>query len=201
MVSTKSECGPLKRVDVAAAIGGARPARRLHRAGHFQRHLVEAALPGVFRDASLGHQAEQVAVGADVVEAVIVNADVADVRRHHVDRSLAPDLQEFGVAGGIELQDGGAELEALRPLGPAAAGVLAADSEDGRTVGRGPGLFDGADFGGGQFEHPADFRRERAQGGSGLGIYHFHAILAYVHAPLGVVFRERVPPRLAEVNR
>src|SRR5207244_1984416 len=61
-------------------------------------------------------------------------------------------------------------------------GVLATEGEDGRAAGRGPGLLDGADLGGGQFEHPADLRCERAQGGSGLGIYHFHAILAYVRS-------------------
>ena len=93
---------------------------------------------------------------------MIVNADVAEVRRHHVDGALAADLQEFGLARGIELEDGGAELEALRPLGPAAAGVLAADGEDGRALGGRPGFLNRPDLGGGQFEHPAHFGRERA---------------------------------------
>ena len=118
------------------------------------------------------HQAQQIAVGADVVEAVIVNADVGDVRRHDVDGALGGRSPGTRLAGGVELQDGGAELEALRPFGPAAAGVLAADGEDGRTcVGR-PVGFEGADLGGGEFEQAAHFRRQRAEAGSGLGVYH-----------------------------
>jgi hypothetical protein len=103
---------------------------------------------------------------------VVVNAGVAEVRRHDVDGAVAADLEEFGIARGIELQDGGAELEALGPLGPAAAGILAADGEDRRAVGGRPGLLDGTDFGGGESEQAAQFGPERAQGGSGLGIYH-----------------------------
>src|ERR1039458_9486068 len=65
--------------------------------------------------------------------------------------------REFGIVRGIELENGGAELEALRPLGPALAGIPAADSENGRSVGGRPGFLDGADFGVGQSEHPAHF--------------------------------------------
>jgi hypothetical protein len=55
------------------------------------------------------------------------------VRGHALHGRVAPDLQEALVARGVELQDGGPELEALRPLRPAAARVFAADGEDGRS--------------------------------------------------------------------
>ena len=80
----------------------------------------------VLGDAPFGHQAKQVAVGADIVEAVVVNAGVGEVRRHERDGSIAADFEELALAGGVELENGRAELEALRPLGPAAAGVLPA---------------------------------------------------------------------------
>ena len=78
-------------VDVAAAIGGPRPAPRLHRAGTFQGHFVRAALPGVLPDAPFLHEAQQIAVGADVVEAVIVDARVGEVRRHEATVWARPD--------------------------------------------------------------------------------------------------------------
>ena len=59
-----------------------RPAPGLRRAAEFERQFVKGAFPGIFGDAALGHQPQQIAVGADVVETVIVNAHVADVRRH-----------------------------------------------------------------------------------------------------------------------
>src|SRR5260370_22519242 len=134
-------------IDITAALSGARPAGGLHGAGHLQGHLVEAALPQILSNASLAHQAEQIAVGADVVEPVIVNAGVAEVRRHHVDGALAADLQEFRLARGIELEDGGPELKALGPLGPAAAGVLAAEREDRRAGGWPPAFLKRPDVG------------------------------------------------------
>ena len=80
----------------------------------------------MFGDAAFVHQPQQIAVRADVVEPVIVHADVGDVRRHDVDECASrPISRNSLVAGGIELQDRRAELKALRPLGPAAAGVLA----------------------------------------------------------------------------
>ena len=92
---------------------------------HLERELVEVPLPRLVGDAALVHQPPQVAVGADVVEAVVVDADVRQVRGHHGDGPLAAEPQEALVAGRVELQQGRAELEALRPLGPALGRVAA----------------------------------------------------------------------------
>ena len=64
---------------------------------------------------------------------MIVDADVTDVRRHQCDGPFASDIEEFGFTGGIELQNRTAELEALRPLGPAAASVFPASGEHRRA--------------------------------------------------------------------
>src|SRR5690349_9356387 len=84
-----------------------------------------------------------------------------DVRRHHRDRTAAADLQECALAGGVELQNGGAELESLRPLGPSAARVPAVHRADGRALGRIPRRLDGRNLAGREFEQAAQFRLER----------------------------------------
>ena len=101
----KQRVRPVEGVDVAAAIGGRRPAGGLHGAGAFQRQLVVAAFPGILEDAAFGHEAEQVPVGADVVEAVVVNAGVGEVRRHQRDGPVAADIEELALAGGVELEN------------------------------------------------------------------------------------------------
>ena len=129
----KQRVRPVEGVDVAAAIGGRRPARGLHRTGTFQGELVAGALLAILRNAAFPHQPQEVAVRADVVKPVIVNARVRQVRRHDRHRPLAANLQELALSGGVELEDGRAELKALRPLGPSPAGVPAAGSENGRA--------------------------------------------------------------------
>ena len=121
----KQRLRAVERIDVAGAVGRFRPARRLHRAADFKRQLKIASLPGVVRHAPFVHQPPQVAVGADVVEAVIVDADVRKMRRHHRERALAAELQKSLVARRVELQQCGAILKALRPLGPALRRVAA----------------------------------------------------------------------------
>ena len=128
------------------AIRQTRPAPGLHGAADLQRQLVEVPLPVAGLEPSLARQTPEVAVGADVVEAVVVHADVRKVRRHPLERPGAPELQEAGIAGGVELQDRRAELEALRPLGPAAGHVLALDGEDGRAVLGQPATFEGVNL-------------------------------------------------------
>ena len=78
---------------------------------------------GAVRHPPLAQQAPQGAVGGDVVKAVVVHAHVGDVGGHHLQRPPAPDVQELLVPGGVELQQGRAELEPLRPLRPAPGGV------------------------------------------------------------------------------
>src|SRR5258706_6921869 len=107
----------VERVD-EAAVRQRRPPARLHGAADLQRELVEAPLPLADLDARLAGEAPEVAVRAHVVEAVIVHADVREMRRHPLDGARATQLEKARVAGRIELQQRGAELEALRPLGP-----------------------------------------------------------------------------------
>ena len=47
----------------------------------------------------------------------------------------APELEELALAGRVELQQRRSELEALRPLGPAARAIAPLDGEDRRAVG------------------------------------------------------------------
>src|SRR3989454_12430808 len=65
---------------------------------------------------SLAHQAKQIAIGGDVIEAVIVHADVRHVRGHALNRVAPPDFKETLVAGRIELQQRRTKLETLGPL-------------------------------------------------------------------------------------
>ncbi len=140
-----------------------RPSARLHRTAHLQRELVEPALPVFSLDASLADETPQVAVRADVVEAVIVNADVGQVRRHAIDCARASQLQERRVARGVELQECRAELEPLGPLGPSARSIAAFDSEHGRAVTGPPGVFDRLNLGGGEREGAVDLRQQVAR--------------------------------------
>ena len=136
----------VERVDVAAPVRGAGPAPGLHRPARLQRELAEVPLAPLGLVPALEGEAPQGAPGADVVEAVVVHPDVRHVGSHAPVGALAPDLEERPVAGRVELQDRGAELEALRPVRPPARGVTAAQGEDGRAVGGVPGLLEGEDL-------------------------------------------------------
>ncbi len=72
-------------VNVAKIRSELGPARGLDGAGSFEGEFVEAQLPVVGWDAAFQHQAAKVAVGADVIEAVVVHAGVRDVESHEVD--------------------------------------------------------------------------------------------------------------------
>ena len=78
-------------------------------------------LPFVGWNAAFEHQTAQVAVGGDVVEAVIVDPDVGQMFCHVRDTCRRATVQQIPVAGQFEAQQGIAVLESLRPLGPAAA--------------------------------------------------------------------------------
>jgi hypothetical protein len=90
-------------------------------------------------------EAPQRAVGADVVEAVIVNAGMREVRRHSLERARLSELEELALAGRIELQQRGAVDKSFRPLRPAARGVAAVDRED-RRAEDGPRSIERADL-------------------------------------------------------
>ena len=70
------------------------------------------------------------AVRADVIEAVVVHANVRDVRRHEVDGIAPTDVEKRLVIRDLELINRRAELKALRPLGPAARGILALEERE-----------------------------------------------------------------------
>ena len=121
----------VERIDVAVAVDRRAPAAGLHCPAGTQGQLVEFQFAGIARDAAFEHQPAEVAVGADVVEPVVVDADVRHVRGHVPTGVLAAQGQHPRVARGVELQNRRAELEALGPLGPAAGGVAALDRKHG----------------------------------------------------------------------
>jgi hypothetical protein len=159
--------GSVEGVDVAGAGGELRPARGLDGAGGLEGEDVEVLFPLVVGDEFFAHEAEEIAVGADVVEAVVVDADVGDVGRHEVDGVAAADVEEGFVAGDFELVERAAELEALGPFGPAARGVFALDGEDGRAPGGVPPFLEAKNLFAGEFE---ELVNRRLEGGGREGV-------------------------------
>ena len=132
---------PVEGIDVAAAVVGAGPAARLHGAGNLGRQFVKVPFPRVLANASLVHQAQEISVGADVVEAVIVYADMGDVCRHHLDGFALADFEKRLVTSGVVVQEGRAVLKALGPFGPSLGRVAPLDRKDRRAVLRFPARF------------------------------------------------------------
>ena len=91
-------------------------------------------LPIVGGEPAFAEESSQIAVGADIVEAVIVDPDVGDVGGHSAEGGVAADLEHGFISGGIVLEDGRAVDESFGPLGPTAGGVFALDGEDGGAV-------------------------------------------------------------------
>ena len=73
---------PVKGVDIAQPIGNVRPSCRLNSACQLQGQFVKIRFSPVCRDTPLTHEAQEVAIGADIVKAVIVNTNMADVWCH-----------------------------------------------------------------------------------------------------------------------
>lgn len=138
----------VERVDEAGVLRDLGPARGLNGAGNFEGEFVKIVFAIVPVDFAFAHEAPKISVGRDVVEAVIVDADVRDVRGHFLDSVRAAGFEEFSVAGGVELEQSRAELEALGPFGPTARGVFSVDCENGRALVRVPRFFNGRDFSG-----------------------------------------------------
>ena len=124
----------IEGVDVAETILEAGPARGLHRTTYLQRELVKVQLPLVGGNASFEHQTAQVAVGGDVVEAVIVHAGVGQMLRHVGDDVPLGHGEQILISGQLEAEQGIAVLESLGPLGPAARRVAAGDGDDGGAI-------------------------------------------------------------------
>ena len=146
----------VERVDEASA-RNLRPPGGLDRAAHLQRELVERDLIGGRIEPPRTRQPPEIAVGADVVESVVVDADVREVGRHAVERPRPSQFQERALAGRVELHERGSELKALRPFRPAARAIAAVDREHGRAIRRVPGLLDRRDL----FRRPLEEMTDR----------------------------------------
>ena len=154
--------GAVERVD-ETAVGQRRPAARLDGAAHFQGELVEPQLPVARGHAPFARQPPQRAVGADVVEAVVVHAHVGEVRGHALHCARSSEVEEGDVTGRVELQQRRSELEALRPLCPAARLIAALHGEHRRALFRPPDRFDGQDLRSRQIEQVIDFGEQIAR--------------------------------------
>src|SRR5687767_128391 len=144
-----------------ATARNARPATRLHGAADFERELAIMDPPAIGFDALFARQAPQVAVRADVVEAMIVHAHMREVWRHPRQRALLAKLEERIVTGRVELQQRGAVDETFRPLRPATSAVASVDGEHRRAAGR-PCLIERSDLHRRQLEHAIDGGHEIA---------------------------------------
>src|SRR3974377_2325110 len=72
----------VERLDKAEAASKLGPAPRLHGARAFERELDIFHLPSIARNAALKHKTTQIAVCRDLVEAVVVHAEMGDMGRH-----------------------------------------------------------------------------------------------------------------------
>jgi len=136
----------VERADVAEVRGELGPAGGLDGAAGFEGEIVEVGFPIVRRETTFAEESAQIAVSADIVEAVIVDPDVGDVDGHSAEGGVATDLEHRFISGGIVLEDGRAVDEAFGPLGPPAGGVFSLDGEDGGTVRLFPSFLEGEDF-------------------------------------------------------
>ncbi|SPE59382.1 hypothetical protein SBV1_3160016 [Verrucomicrobia bacterium] len=118
-------------------------------------------------------QPQQVAIGADIVEPVVMHAKVAEVRGHPFHRGGSPTLEKGAVAGGIELQEARTVLEALGPFGPSARRVFPSHRKDRRTASRGPAGFQAIDFAGRKSKNLLHFRLKSFRGQLGINFEHW----------------------------
>src|SRR5881409_25652 len=159
----------VKGVNISFAIGDLCPSRRLNSARDFESEFVKGALVFAVGEAAFPNQTQQIAVSRDVVETVIMHADVRDVRSHALEGAGTAELKETFLAGGIELKDGRAKLETLGPFGPATRGVFSRNGEHGRAARSTPRFFKVENFFRREFESAADSWQKGAR--SELVIY------------------------------
>jgi hypothetical protein len=159
--------GSVEGVD-EPAVRQARPAAGLHGAAHLQRQLVEPPLPVGRLETPFAREPPERAVRADVVEAMIVDAGVRQVRRHAIDRARAPQLEELRIAGGVELQQRRPTWKPFGPLGPPARAVPALTVKTGVPCRRVPARVEEADLPGRQLEQALG--RALQVGGGALAI-------------------------------
>src|SRR5207249_2008667 len=142
----KQRMRAIKRIDVPVPFGQARPAHRLHRPAHLEGEPVELRFECRGADLPFARKPRQIAVSADVIEPVIVDADVRNMRGHDSDRVAPAVLQEPVLARGIKFEQRRPELESLRPLRPSVRRIDPAHGEHRSSVRRVPGLVDASDL-------------------------------------------------------
>ncbi|HXG57139.1 MAG TPA: hypothetical protein VNJ03_17305 [Vicinamibacterales bacterium] len=111
---------------------------------------------------------------------MIMHPDMREVRGHALDRPRARELEKLAVAGRVELEHGGSELKALRPLRPAARLVDTVDREDGSARLTGPRGFERMDLACRDVEHAVDGRHEVARRPHAIELHH-EAVTAAHH--------------------
>src|SRR4051812_14127648 len=84
----KKRMGAIERVDKATPFYVC-PAARLDGSRNLDSECVKVFLPGVVFNFSFLHQAEQVAVGAHIIEAMVVYASMADMGCHPLQRFIS----------------------------------------------------------------------------------------------------------------
>src|SRR5690349_16008877 len=100
----------VERVNESPSIGCPRPTRCLHGSGSFQRQFVEVLLALVEKNPPLAHQPPEISVSGNIIEAMIMDADVRNMGRHEFNRLRPANIQEPLFARGVELEQRGAEL-------------------------------------------------------------------------------------------
>src|SRR5687768_5878855 len=95
---------PVEGVNVTRPGFDRRPSRGLDSAGNFEGEFVEIFFPLFPVDLPFAHEAPKVAVSGNIVEAMIMHAEMGHVRSHALNRVVTSDFEESGVASDIELQ-------------------------------------------------------------------------------------------------
>src|SRR5581483_4102211 len=101
----------VERINVALPVGSSGPARCLNCARDFEGELVKLPFAPAGFYFLLADQPPQIAVRGDVIESVIMDADVRQMRGHSFDCPAPAKLQKAFLAGRIELQQGRAKLK------------------------------------------------------------------------------------------
>ena len=160
------------------------PSARLHGAADLERELIEVHLPRRRLDAAFAGQPPQGPVGADVVEAVIVHADVREVRRHPAEGARPSQLEERAIAGRIKLQERRAVDEAFASIRSTRARCIVPSTVKTGAPLDDPRAIERQDLRGRQFEHPVDCRKQIAGRARAVAANHERHIL-----PIGAACR------------
>ena len=137
------------------------PTGSLNGAAGFDREFVEIFLPLIFGETAFEHQAAEVSIGREVVETMVVDADVRDMRGHAANGVIATAGEAFLIARGIKVKDRNAVAEAFGPFSPAACRVFSGNGKDGRSLAFIVFAVDRCDFRFGEREEAVEGAGER----------------------------------------